>query len=62
MVTRAESVVGGFRRDRAEDRELRECAPRLRWDAILSDFPHLWEIHDMRANVAVLKEKLSVRG
>ena len=40
--------------------ELRECAPRLGWDAILSDFPHLWEIHDMRGNVEMLKEKLSV--
>ena len=40
--------------------ELRECAPRLRWDAILSDFPHLWEIHDMRGNMEMLKEKLSV--
>lgn len=40
--------------------ELRACAPRLRWDMILSDFPHLWEVHDMRGNVNLLKEKLAI--
>lgn len=40
--------------------ELRECAPRLRWDMILSDFPHLWEVRDMRGSVNLLKEKLAI--
>lgn len=40
--------------------ELRETCPRLRWDAILSDFPEIWAIRDLRGSVLLLKEKLSL--
>jgi len=40
--------------------DLRACAPRLRWDKILSDFPELWDVRDFRENIEALKEKLSV--
>lgn len=40
--------------------ELRESCPRLRWDAVLSDFPEIWGIRDLRGSVTLLKEKLSL--
>jgi len=40
--------------------DLRACAPRLRWDAILSDFPELWEVRNFRESIDALKEKLSI--
>ena len=40
--------------------DLRACAPRLRWDKILSDFPELWDVRDFRENIEALKEKLSI--
>lgn len=40
--------------------ELREACPRLRWDAILTDFPQLFGIRDKRGSIEALKEKLSL--
>ena len=40
--------------------ELRESCPRLRWDAVLSDFPEILGIRDLRGSVLLLKEKLSL--
>lgn len=41
--------------------ELRVSCPRLRWDAILSDYPELWEVRDMRGHVELLREKLDIQ-
>jgi len=40
--------------------ELREACPRLRWDAILTDFPQLFDIRDKRGSIEALKEKLDL--
>lgn len=38
-------------------RDLKEETPRLNWDAILTDFPHMFEIRDMAANARELRRK-----
>ena len=38
-------------------RELKEETPRLNWDAILTDFPQIFEIRDMAANARELAKK-----
>lgn len=40
--------------------ELREACPRLRWDAILTDFPQLFGIRDKQGSIEALKEKLGL--
>ena len=38
-------------------RELKEETPKLNWDAILTDFPQIFEIRDMAANARELAKK-----
>ena len=38
-------------------RDLKEETPRLNWDAILTDFPQMFEIRDMAANARELRRK-----